>query len=183
MRGLDLLAKAIKISMMLIVASIIALVMAYFSYKGVMNYLTSIPMEKHQRLYELDGVGVRRQDRNGRTILEYIKSGKVVDKAEVTLGSSLVMYYQYDSTVFLDAQKVKRSKLQHKRKRFFITEEDMLNIYTTSEINDLKNALKTDQRSYRLENVSWECEDTLYNNRKDNPTKVKVTVLGVTNNK
>lgn len=183
MNGQVLLGKAVKIIVMLIAATLIALVMAFFSYKGVMNYLTSAPMEKLQRVYELDGVVVRRQDKNGRTILEYINRGKVVDKAEVPLGSGLVLYFQYDSTVFLDAQMVKRPRLQHMRKLFFVTEEDMLHIYTTSEINDLKSALKTDHRSYRLENVSWECEDTLYNNRKDNPTKVKVTVLGVTNNK
>ena len=174
--------KALKIIAVLLAAFIMCVCFYPIVVVVIALGSTAAPAEKHTRLYELDGIVIRRQDKSGRTVLEYMQKDKPVEKVEILFKDRAAwlqvdLYFQ-DSTVLVVGEKMKRILNKNNTNHIVFAED--IKEQMEGDYQQYLSGLEEEGRHYRLENVSWECEDTLYNNRSTNPTRVHVTVLGVT---
>ena len=158
-------------------------VCGYFFY--VVWNLGDSAIDRDVRMYELDGMVLKRVNKDGHIDLYFIEDNEEVDKVSVgykDLSSWLLtrVYFQ-NGTVLVAGDKITRPLLyKRKAKRIFTVSEEqkrqkyesILNVWT------LEDSLMKQGRYFYLENVPPSKEDSLYNRDTLYPTKVKMTVLG-----
>lgn len=158
-------------------------VCGYFFY--VVWNLGDSAVDRDVRMYELDGMVLKRVNKDGHIDLYFIEDNEEVDKVSVgykDLSSWLLtrVYFQ-NGTVLVAGDKITRPLLyKRKAKRIFTVSEEekrqkyesILNVWT------LEDSLMKQGRCFYLENVPPSKEDSLYNRDTLYPTKVKMTVLG-----
>ncbi len=158
-------------------------VCGYFFY--VVWNLGDSAIDRDVRMYELDGMVLKRVNKDGHIDLYFIEDNEEVDKVSVgykDLSSWLLtrVYFQ-NGTVLVAGDKITRPLLyKRKAKRIFTVSEEqkrqkyesILNVWT------LEDSLMKQGRYFYLENVPPSKEDSIYNRDTLYPTKVKMTVLG-----
>lgn len=158
-------------------------VCGYFFY--VVWNLGDSAVDRDVRMYELDGMVLKRVNKDGHIDLYFIEDNEEVDKVSVgykDLSSWLLtrVYFQ-NGTVLVAGDKITRPLLyKRKAKRIFTVSEEekrqkyesILNVWT------LEDSLMKQGRCFYLENVPPSKEDSIYNRDTLYPTKVKMTVLG-----
>ena len=141
-------------------------------------------VDRDVRMYELDGMVLKRVNKDGHIDLYFIEDNEEVDKVSVgykDLSSWLLtrVYFQ-NGTVLVAGDKITRPLLyKRKAKRIYI--EDITKCESMESLMDLfalENSLMKQGRYFYLENVPPSKEDSLYNRDTLYPTKVKMTVLG-----
>jgi hypothetical protein len=142
-------------------------------------------VDRDVRMYELDGMVLKRVNKDGNIDLYFIEDNEEVDKVSIgykDLSSWLLtrVYFQ-DGTVLVAGDKITRPLLYKRKAKRIYTEseeekrqkyESILNVWA------LEDSLMKQGRCYRFENVLPSKEDSLYNRDTLYPTKVKMTVLG-----
>ena len=143
------------------------------------------------RQYELDGVVVQRQSDMNATRLFYIQDGQIVDEVHIgykDLSNWLLidMFFEEDGTILLRGERISRP-LRWRLKsnpRFILVKREIDKRIDQDSLWRMWNhldRLRDQGRRYCLENVSAECEDTLYNrdshNHKVLTTRVKMSLL------
>lgn len=138
-------------------------------------------VDRDVRMYELDGMVLKRVNKDGHIDLYFIEDNEEVDKVSVgykDLSSWLLtrVYFQ-NGTVLVAGDKITRPLLyKRKAKRIYI--EDIKKCESIWDLVALEDSLMKQGRCFYLENVPPSKEDSLYNRDTLYPTKVKMTVLG-----